>query len=804
MTERESGKIKFYSKDKRFGFIKRDGGRGDAYYHISEVRFNSDPDANQAVTFTIAQGPKGPVAKDIKLPEENVPLTPYTFVPVALSTTDNLRLVAQSKLLEIPGHDGASGHSRLSGELNVCLETLTPTLVGARRITLEMPPKKFQNEEGKARSLLEPWRLEDGRVVISGTSIKGMLRHYIGALFNAPMERVEERYFSYRPNLSMEGTPGIFTDEKGSYRIEMRESVVRKAAGDCIEVDVLPYGRNSLFVHSDVIRANTNFEIGYRINMGEQVLCAERPMAKKMNKKTNKLELKTNRHGKPIYLYKISGNPSNCWLSDDDYFLLRYHGGMDRKGGMAALHGSPRYTYEFVFTKRKAMGRSIKATIGPDIINEYRRTYRELYDDMTGHLSSRHPAIKKANEGAQGVEIQNPVSKGKPILEPNTLIFAEVVIRKGDDGSDYVDRLISFGHHFHYRWAYRDSVCTLDRPRSARRRPELSMLDEEQVSKEASRLTASRALFGYSAEQNIHGKRFGGDYSRLAGRISVNHALEFCKNPADDFRFVAEGKPFALKELGSPKPSAVEFYVKQDPGRCQKELSTYGDSKDSPDSVLAGRKFYRHQAAAADDDTLYSAPHKDERNHRAPLVRYVSRHKTQFRFTIRFIDLDRFELGALLFILDIHCARKHLAGLGTAPVPEGSSPDYALKLGYARPLGWGSILTRLKRATLIKVDNHKAIPRFEKLDGQLMEEWQNKLIREFLCQMDSDSDAIHRCLNAWAYASEKKVEYPRKKDEIYEFHTEIRRKHAKARRTGESFDFGEAFSRRAQNVGPGE
>ncbi len=53
-----------------------------------------------------------------------------------------------------------------------------------------------------AKSVLCPLRAPWGArpVLLPGDSLKGLLRHELGALLGAPMERVAERSYSYRPN----------------------------------------------------------------------------------------------------------------------------------------------------------------------------------------------------------------------------------------------------------------------------------------------------------------------------------------------------------------------------------------------------------------------------------------------------------------------------------------------------------------------------------------------------------------------------------------------------------------------------
>src|SRR5690606_31657633 len=107
----------------------------------------------------------------------------------------------------------------------------------------------------------------------------------------------------------------------------------------------------------------------------------------------------------------------------------------------------------------------------------------------------------------------------------------------------------------------------------------------------------------------------------LMGRVFVNAGLEVVgDNDTDEQRFLG---PTFLKELGMPRPSAAEHYLKQnldDQRRPQKRpsdnatLVTYGDAAgyDAP-GELAGRKFYldRKDAYEPNGTALVPGPAAD-------------------------------------------------------------------------------------------------------------------------------------------------------------------------------------------------
>ncbi|MGH6815723.1 MAG: hypothetical protein ACREC6_08465, partial [Hyphomicrobiaceae bacterium] len=161
----------------------------------------------------------------------------------------HVKVPEQSARLRVAWHDGSTTQDRISGELWCTLTALTPFLAGneqykvkdaqgadrvptdqglrnrlAQLAQAEDVPKwveatvshvvrvqswfgdKLLHDE---RTVIEPLRDTHGRVLIPGQHIKGMVRQSIGALLGAPMERVWEQSYSYRPNLMWPNTPVV-------------------------------------------------------------------------------------------------------------------------------------------------------------------------------------------------------------------------------------------------------------------------------------------------------------------------------------------------------------------------------------------------------------------------------------------------------------------------------------------------------------------------------------------------------------------------------------------------------------------
>lgn len=61
------GTVKWFSSDKGFGFISPDEGDDDVFVHHSEIQTSGfrTLDEGQKVTYTVAQGAKGPQATEV-------------------------------------------------------------------------------------------------------------------------------------------------------------------------------------------------------------------------------------------------------------------------------------------------------------------------------------------------------------------------------------------------------------------------------------------------------------------------------------------------------------------------------------------------------------------------------------------------------------------------------------------------------------------------------------------------------------------------------------------------------------------
>lgn len=280
--------------DKGFGFIRSTSGEKEYFFHRNDVAKGSSFQTmkeGQKVNFDLRPSQKKPGQQDafnvksrediaskltasvsgeahqnhgVLMPTTNTSLLPYGFVPV------NTELA----ITDTPvWHDGGgTSEELLSGEILCTLEALTPLLPGNARYPAIRKKEGEENSMAEAdlaklqawgfanakpgKQIAEPLRLADGRVVIAGSALKGMIRHSLGALLSAPMERVAERHYTYRPNFGHGGKES---------RLECRPAIVKKISDDEIEVDVLPKPRSAIFLHRNGPVSFSSYKAGTRL-----------------------------------------------------------------------------------------------------------------------------------------------------------------------------------------------------------------------------------------------------------------------------------------------------------------------------------------------------------------------------------------------------------------------------------------------------------------------------------------------------------------------------------------------------------
>lgn len=202
--------------------------------------------------------------------------------------------------------------------------------------------------------------------------------------------------------------------------------------------------------------------------------------------------------------------------------------------------------------------------------------------------------------------------------------------------------------------------------------------------KEYDALCPACRVFGWVKDAHQSGARAWNREARTAyaGRVRFSHATLV---DGKDVGCYAGEMPLAI--LSSPKPTTSLFYLyKGDPSEAAFEVPE-GDREIQYKAgyKLRGRKFYHHHGKLLNRQEFERAGNADQQQDlQNRSVRGVRRPGNVFEFTIHFENLSAVELGALLWTLKL-----------------GEYEGCHLRLGYGKPLGFGSVMVnRVDMATI--------------------------------------------------------------------------------------------------------
>jgi hypothetical protein len=193
---------------------------------------------------------------------------------------------------------------------------------------------------------------------------------------------------------------------------------------------------------------------------------------------------------------------------------------------------------------------------------------------------------------------------------------------------------------------------------------------------EQARLCPACSLFGFVTGERKEGK----------GQAGLGSRIRFC----DASLKIGVGKPsyigpIVLPELSSPKPSAVEFYLKPSKGadvwnydyafsRINKELVEVKEYR----PAIKGRKFYWHHNKIVEPPL---AP-KESTSDRNVGARVLAKDNA-FRFKVFFNSITTKELHQLAWVLEL-----------------GGVASRAHKIGMGKPVGLGSVKISVKKVII--------------------------------------------------------------------------------------------------------
>jgi CRISPR-associated protein (TIGR03986 family) len=244
--------------------------------------------------------------------------------------------------------------------------------------------------------------------------------------------------------------------------------------------------------------------------------------------------------------------------------------------------------------------------------------------------------------------------------------------------------------------------------------------------------------------------------------------------PFSDFKHLDGGKGLPLAILGEPKPQQARFYLSKDKGGTpfadggKLNPPPYSTDAKNAGSRLRGRKFYPHHLGAAEQPGYWDGPaafnnparqlgtfyreyvhaNKERSNQNRSIEGWVNPGCT-FTAEIEVTNLNGAELGALCWLLS-------------------QGEDTFLRLGFGKPLGFGSVSTKiqsfdLKDGKAIKDDYiaFGATTASPVDTAELIEVYKASFAALFNANNFDTNHVIKAYLNAAKGQGNKPVHYPR-------------------------------------------
>jgi CRISPR-associated protein (TIGR03986 family) len=185
----------------------------------------------------------------------------------------------------------------------------------------------------------------------------------------------------------------------------------------------------------------------------------------------------------------------------------------------------------------------------------------------------------------------------------------------------------------------------------------------------------AEAIFGFvrrtkqAQNQAVAGRVFVGDATLDAGQEAIWYSDE----------------PITPRILATPKPTTFQHYLVQ--SSVERPALKHYASRPGDETVVRGHKLYWHKGDQPDIG-LPEAQQQIKDTQKTQIL--PVRAGVHFTFDVRFENLNRVELGALLWVLRL-----------------AADDDYRLKLGMGKPLGMGAVKIESSVALGNRADRYK-------------------------------------------------------------------------------------------------
>ena len=638
------GTIKKVITSKGIGFIQPDEGDADVFFRLSWLK-GVKVQEGQRVRFDVEQGEKGPRARNIRdlesAPGNNTEyrfLNPYNFVRLLTHHRPKNHILGDCPP---PPHDRYVG---LSGRITCTVEAVTPLFISDSHAV---------SEDANGHKTYRFFQL-DGQPALPASSMRGMVRSVFETVTNSCFVAFDPYPLSFR--LKSRQAPWLVParvekDEK-QWRLRLLTGTTPLQIGT--PPDDLQYAA---------------WCASYWPLRPSKTLQGIGPKGRKLNRKQLAIREAFIRRTQSTV-----SNPDGISHGEECYVLLepfqhphpriRFWNVLEirrncsdlpqRQGEQKIERGwlcitnqniEPKHSERFFF-------RAQNNRVGPEWI-ELPKSVREAYEALIKDYQERHrDAVRKRQKEGQ--------SPGKPFGDEPA--FSRFVYQNDErqlKGGELVYAMLE-GTVDAPRVKFIVPVAV---PRVTYEHSRGELLSRHlHRCKDYNQLCPACRVFGWVREG---AEDIGQDVpTAYAGRVRFSHGTLT--------HSAGELPETTLAILSTPKPTTTPFYLLDSNGHPDP-----GVDYDTPGAQLRGRKFYRHHGQANPQEYR-----RDEKSDQNRTVRGALKPGTKFTFTVDFENLAPLELGALLYTLELEDGMYH-------------------RLGYAKPLGFGSVKITVESVQII-------------------------------------------------------------------------------------------------------
>jgi len=701
----KKGTIKTFKAEGGFGFITPEGNGPDLFFHISETwDFVGDPQEGVEVLFEIKAGKGGkPAATKVHPTEAKGPgyrfLNPYNFVRLprpsqAVPDDMGARLLSRC---QPPPHDRWIG---LNGKLVCEVEAVTPIFISDAEAYYAS--KSLEKKDHKTYRFFR-YDFGDGPEskpdpALPASSLRGMVRNVFESVTNscfAHFDYAKRLSYHLPANDALKLTPArVEKDAEGRWQLRLLPGTATLTIGNrphdmLYAARVEQYEALSNIIKGLVAKVTRYFVKRDGLAHGSE--CWALVARKQFPPVWNVLELAP--------------------FKDEHKLRAKAKGDVKLVKGYLCINNQNIETkrFERFFFRDPQNNRGAEFV---PLLNDIREKYLELINDYR----ERHAeTVKKWKKEGHGNRLETYREK----LDDNGSVTGyEVGLSRFILGESYELKVGELVYAMLSGTTKSPSVefivpVAIPRVGYERRISQLLPMHAWKCNSYDTLCPACRT-FGwvYGSAPGDHNALAREQLAAYAGRVRFSHGrLKGSLERLDD-------KDIPLAILSSPKPTTTRFYLKPSYKTPRPGLEDALAGYDNKDNVLRGRKFFRHHGHGRDKSYWRS----NEREYRLDKPSDQNRSLadaaapgTKFTFTVDFENLAAVELGALLWSLQL---------------PENAYH----RLGFAKPLGFGSVKITVRRASILNAGNRYGEQWLQNdavIENEALQNWIAALIEKF-------------------------------------------------------------------------